>query len=704
MISEELPRWDLSNVYPGLESEEFKEAVSQLEAGLDELDGYLSVHGIERGGHMPVGGPAALATVLSGYLDRMNALLRTSDTLSSYVYSFFATDSYNTTARKLLSELEALEVRLERLEVLFRGWVGTASQEAELFQAALEVEGTAKEHTFYLKETARQSRYLMSTAEETLAAELSLSGSRAWERLQGVVSTQIRVPFEREGRVDELPITVLQNLRTDPDGAVRRRAYEAEMAAWERAREPLAACLNGVKGAVNTLNERRGRPDCLHRPLEQARINRETLEAMLGVMRDSFPAFRRYLRKKAELLGKDALPWWDLFAPMGRSERVFSWADARAFLLETFGSFSERLQALALRAFSERWIDAEPRDGKQGGAFCMDVLAVEESRVLCNFDGSLSQVTTLAHELGHAYHVECEAGRTPLQRRLPMTLAETASILVEMIVNDALLSRATDSGEELAIVEQFLIRAGQTVVDIYSRYLFEKEVFERRVKAELSADELCKMMLSAQQATYGDGLDGRYLNPYMWAWKPHYYHPELSFYNFPYAFGLLFSLGLYAIYQERGKSFLPEYDELLRRTGEGTSAKLAARFGIAVGPRRSGGILASSGQRGGPPPGARARAALQERREEHVARRRAGSCDGAIVRQARDRGGRGAVPRPVDQSTGDGACGLSTRAPCDTKRDPGKALETGRVRIRADARGRAQGYGPSHWGGQAFTP
>ncbi len=582
MSSEELPRWDLSNVYPGLESDEFKEAMTQVKAGLDELDGYLSSHGIERGGRVPAGGAPALASVLSGYLDRTNALLRTADTLDSYLYSFFATDSYNTTARRLLSELEALGVRLERQEVLFRGWVGTVSKEAELFQAALELEGPAKEHAFYLKETAQRSRYLMSTAEETLASELSLSGSRAWEKLQGIVSTQIKVPFEREGRVEELPITVLQNLRTDPDGEVRRRAYEAEMAVWERAREPLAACLNGVKGAVNTLNVRRGRTDCLHQPLEQARIDRETLEALLGVMHDSFPTFRRYFQKKAELLGKDALPWWDLFAPMGRSAKVYSWAGTRAFLLETFGNFSERLQALARRAFDERWIDAEPRDGKQGGAFCMSVLGVEESRVLCNFDGSLSQVTTLAHELGHGYHNECETGLPPLRRRVPMTLAETASILVEQIMSDALLSLTTDAEEERAILEQFLIRAGQTVVDIYSRYLFEKEVFERRVNAELSADELCEMMLRAQRATYGDGLDGRYLNPYMWAWKTHYYLPDLSFYNFPYAFGQLFSLGLYAIYQERGKSFLPEYDELLRSTGEGTSAELAARFGINI--------------------------------------------------------------------------------------------------------------------------
>jgi pepF/M3 family oligoendopeptidase len=582
MASEPLPHWDLSNVYPGLESDEFAQAVGRLRAGLDEMDGYLSSHQIARGGPLPAGGSPAVAVALGGYLDRMNALLHLYGTLGSYVYSFFSTDSYNAAARRILSELEALEVRLERQEVLFRGWVGTVAEQADLFQAALDQPGPVQEHAFYLNETARQSRYLMSTAEETLASELSLSGTRAWEKLQAVVTTQIKVPFERDGRVEELPITVIQNLNTDPDGEVRRRAFDAEMAAWQSQREPLAACLNGIKGAVNTLNRRRGRTDCLHQPLDQARIDRETLSAMLGAMADSFPAFRRYFRHKAALLGKEALPWWDLFAPVGRLGKRYTFAEARDLLLEQFGTFAERLLAMTRRAFDRHWIDAEPRDGKQGGAFCMDLPAVEESRVLCNFDGTLDQVLTIAHELGHAYHNDCQAGKLMLQRGTPMTLAETASILVETYVTEAALAQAADPQEELAILDKSLVTASQVIVDIYSRYLFEKEVFERRVDAELSADDFCDIMLRAQQATYGDGLDPRHLNPYMWAWKSHYYMGGLSFYNFPYAFGLLFGLGLYAVYQERGKAFLPDYEDLLRSTGEGMAADLAARFEIDI--------------------------------------------------------------------------------------------------------------------------
>ena len=590
------PHWDLSNVYPGLDSVELKQGMDQLQAKLDDLDDYLSAQQITRSATINTE-PAELAQIIAGYLDRMNAAMRLNGTLNSYLYSFVSTDSYNTVARRLMSELEAMAVRLERADVLFRGWIGVAAADRDRFEQALaqdltqpaaglshagQAQGDLQGHTFYLKEAAEQSRYLMSETEETLASELSLSGARAWEKLRGVVTSQLKIPFELDGQAKELPITVVQNFRTGADGELRRRAHEAELAGWASVREPLAACLNGIKGTVITLYKRRGRIDALHQALDQARLDRETLETMLAAMQSSFPVFRRYWQAKAKRLGKEALPWWDLSAPVGRLERRYSFAEAKDLILEQLYAFSERSGAFTRRAFDQSWIDAEPRAGKRGGAFCMRLPFVEESRVLCNFDGSLDQLITLAHELGHAYHNECQVGKMPLQRRTPMTLAETASIFNETIVTDAILAQAASPEEELGILETFLIGASQVIVDIYSRYLFEKEVFERRAKAELSADDFCDIMLRSQQETYGVGLDPRHLNPYMWAWKPHYYSAGLSFYNFPYAFGLLFGLGLYAVYQERGKAFLPEYDALLRSTGEGTAADLAARFGLDI--------------------------------------------------------------------------------------------------------------------------
>jgi pepF/M3 family oligoendopeptidase len=302
---------------------------------------------------------------------------------------------------------------------------------------------------------------------------------------------------------------------------------------------------------------------------------------MLQAAHASFPDFRRYLRAKARALGLPALAWYDLFAPVGRDEKSWDFDEARAFIVEQFGTYSPRLSGFAARAFQERWIDAEPRPGKRDGAFCMP-LRRDESRILANYMPSYDAVATLAHELGHGYHNFNLAGRTALQRETPMTLAETASIFCETIIKEAALRQAGEQ-EQIAILEASIQNACQVVVDITSRFLFERAVFERRCERELSVDELNELMLETQRQTYGDGLDSAVLHPYMWAVKGHYYRPGQAFYNFPYMFGLLFGLGLYARFQSDPETFRAGYDDLLSSTGLADAATLAARFGIDIG-------------------------------------------------------------------------------------------------------------------------
>jgi pepF/M3 family oligoendopeptidase len=568
----------MTTVYPALDSPEFKADFERLPGLVADLDEFttrcLQVD--------PAALPAAELASLTGELvDRFNAIQRLAFTLRAYLNGFTSVDSFNTDARRIESQLQVQAARLDELATRLRTWAGRIADRLPELSGLSE---TVRAHAFALQEAAERSHYQMSPAEESLAADLSLNGGRAWTKLQGNVTSQLAVDFELDGEVRKLAMTALINLRSHPDEDVRRRAYEAELETWPTVREPLAAAINGIKGEVITLNRRRGRPDALHSALELSRIDRETLDAMLSAMVDSFPAFRRYFRAKARRMGKEALAWWDLFAPAGKADRVYTWDETRQFVLDNFGSFSPDLVGLARRAFDERWIDAEPRRGKRGGAFCMGVPGVKQSRVMANFDGSLDQVSTVAHELGHAYHNHClyTAGKTILQSQTPMTLAETASIMCETIVQQAVLAQATNPEEELGILETSLTGDSQVIVDIYARFLFEREVFARREKAELSADELCEIMSWAQKESYGDGLDERYLQPYMWTWKPHYYMPGLSFYNFPYAFGLLFGVGLYAVYQQQGSAFVPDYQNLLASTGEDNAASLAARFGIDI--------------------------------------------------------------------------------------------------------------------------
>ncbi|MHB1119157.1 MAG: M3 family oligoendopeptidase [Bellilinea sp.] len=571
------PRWDLSNVYPGLESPQFSADIERWKSMLGDLEKRVS--GLES--LDASSDPALVTRQVNDLLTELNNTLLLGHTLSAYINSFVSTDSFNTFAMRKESEFERISVQANILNTRVKAWIGKI---APLLPQITAAPGPAQEHAFMLSETAEQSKFLMSPAEEALAAELNLSGANAWDKLQGTVTSQMTVDFELDGKVQKLSMPALINLRSHPDEDVRRRAYEAENAAWQSMKEPLAAALNGVKGTSVTLNKHRGRTDALHSALEINRIDRQTLDAMLTAMRESLPMFRRYFQAKARKLGKEKLAWWDLFAPGGKTSRTYTYDEARAFVLDNFAKFSPDLSDFARRAFDSGWIDAEQRSGKRGGAFCMSVPGVKESRVLLSFDGSLDVVSTLAHELGHAFHNDCmfKAGRTELQRTTPMTMAETASIMCETIVVEAVMEQAKDADELWAILEAALTGDSQVIVDIYSRFLFESEIFKRREQAELSADEFCEIMENAQKEAYGDGLDERYLQKWMWTWKPHYYSSYLAFYNFPYAFGLLFGTGLYAIYQQRGASFVPEYKALLASTGMGDAAALAARFGIDI--------------------------------------------------------------------------------------------------------------------------
>jgi oligoendopeptidase F len=568
-----LPHWDMSVVYPGLDSPEFEHDLAQALAQLNQTVALFDQLGIDKRAPAPFddavqGAFEQVATALNALLDRMV-------TLRNYIYAFVATDSRDNLAQARLSAFMQEMVKFSKLGTRFTAWVGGQDVETLIERSAL-----AREHAFLLRRARRQAKHLMSPAEEALAAELDVTGGTAWSRLHGNLTSQLMVPLEIGGEQKELPMSQLRNLAFEADRDLRRRAYEAEIGAWEKLGVPLAAALNSIKGQVNTLAERRGWASPLDAALFDNNIDRETLDAMMGAAREFFPDFRRYLRAKARLLGLEKLAWYDLFAPVGSAGRTWGYEDASDFIVEKFGQFSPRLSEFAARAFRENWIDAEPRAGKVGGAFCMR-LRKDESRILSNYKPTIESVLTLAHELGHGYHNLNLSSQTLLNQDTPMTLAETASIFCETVIRNAAMEGA-GRYEQLEILEAAVQGACQVVVDITSRFLFESTVFEGRTKRELSVVELNAAMLDAQKQTYGDGLDEAVLHPYMWAVKGHYYSSARSFYNYPYMFGLLFGLGLYAIYRRDPQGFTERYDALLASTGLADAATLAAGMGIDI--------------------------------------------------------------------------------------------------------------------------
>lgn len=563
-----LPHWSLDNLYPSLDSEELKRDLQKAREIGDALAAWN-----------PAG---SLETVLKEGLALHQEAALTVGSIGVYCFSFTSTDSYNQQAASIASSLDPVHIAISQAQVRLEKYLGSVPEEEwqGFWQSGTGVE--LRDFRFQLEEARQRARHLMSEKEELLAARLNQSGCDAWTRLHGLVTSRLTADFEIDGETRRLPVTAIRGYQASPDPAVRLRAQKTEEAAWKTVEDQVAACLNGVKGAAVTLSKARGYATPLDESLAKSRLDRETFDTMFAAMQRALPIFRRYFKSKAQKLGLPALRWCDLEAAVGDSSRRYSWEECREFLLRQFATFHPELRAMGERALDNRWIDAEPRDGKRGGAFCMPVQRIEESRVMANYSGSFDSVNCLAHELGHAFHNYCMRGLPALQRSVPMTLAETASIMNETVCANAAIREAKSAGEELYILDNLLNSVSGVIVDISSRFVFEEEIMRRREERELTAAEFCQIMTEAQKKIYGDGLDQSCLGPYMWTWKPHYYSAGFNFYNYPYAFGNLFALALYSLYLKEGQDFVPKYMHFLRTSGQAAPRELARTFGLDI--------------------------------------------------------------------------------------------------------------------------
>ena len=432
------------------------------------------------------------------------------------------------------------------------------------------------EYAFLLRNTKKNAVHLFSDEMEAMISRMNLSGGNAWGRLFDYLTSTLKVDYDGE----QITLPAVRNLANDPDGAVRKKAYEAELASYAKIEGSIAYALNNIKSQVRMLAQERGYDSALTMTLDQSNMKRETLDAMFGAMQEYLPVFHKYMRAKAEYLGyHNGLPWFEMLAPLGRNDKKYTLEEAKQCLLDSFGQFSKDMADMMERAFDEEWIDFYPREGKVGGAFCCEVSHAGQSRILANFNGSFDAVDTLAHELGHAYHGTQTCSHRILNRDYPMQVAETASTFNETHITCLAIAKATGE-EKLALLDNILMNTTQVICDIYSRFLFEDSVFNACEDRFLMPEDLKAMMLDAQKKAYGDGLDPEYMHPYMWACKGHYYSEALSYYNFPYAFGPMLAMGLYSMYLKEGEAFLPKYNKFLHATTVMSVEDTAAVVGI----------------------------------------------------------------------------------------------------------------------------
>ena len=547
--------WNLSVIYEGFEDPSYEKDLAELKEKAAVYAAYTAALADKD----PL---EALKTCIT--LEEEITLL--ANKLAEYAMLRQSADARDAQAGSQIGRIMAVVSSLAAPQAAFKDWASKLSNLMELVKG----DEVLWEYAFLFKNLAKSSKYLLSNQAEAVMAKMQLSGGNAWSDLHGYITSTVPVTY----RGKTINLSAVRNLAYDPDPQVRKDAYEAELACYDRIKDAAAFALNSIKLETLSDCELRGYESPLARTLDHSNMEKATLDAMLGAMDEYLPKFWQYLKAKGSALGHEkGLPWYDLFAPMGKSSTKLTTQEVKDFLVEQFEGFNPDEAKMIANAFDEEWIDFFPREGKAGGAFCAGVEAIGQSRILTNYDGAFGDVVTLAHELGHAWHNECIKEHRALNHDYSMPLAETASTFNECVVMASAISKAADDQEKLALIESQLQDATQIICDIYSRFRFERSVFEKRPDEFMHADTLCNLMTDAQKASYGDGLEEATLHPYMWVCKGHYYGS--TYYNFPYAFGGLFARGLYAQYEQEGEAFIPKYNKLLYTTPIATAEDVA---------------------------------------------------------------------------------------------------------------------------------
>ena len=595
MSENNIPRWNLNSLYPSLNSNEYKNDLAELEKTFSEIHELLNADKND------------FSQWLNNYINLLNKEVFLFKTLSAYAYIIYSTDTTNQVYMNNLNLMEKYESQSIQLSIRFSSILAENKNSLEEFYKKYPEK---KEYEYVLNEIIEEKNHQMSAKEEELASKMSHTGANAWSLLQEQIISNLQ---DENGKT----FNELRNDANEADPELRKSSWEKEIALLTQNRIAFAAALNNLKGEKITLNENRGWKEGIDNALFNSRLSKKTLDALIGAIEDSLPIWRKYFQAKAALLrasnstvSKSAgtkehpgIAFYDLFAPISEPKALgntdskesliskkWTFKEACDYVLKEYYSFSKNMGDFAKNAMENEWIDAQVRPGKVGGAYDEDFPKGHQSRILSNFTGTFSDIITLSHELGHAFHFSCMKDKAPVFFNYPMTLAETASTFAETIVKQDMIANSQDF-DQMRILDLDLTDTSQVLVDILCRYYFEESVFQARKSSELTADDFCRLMQEAQEKSYGNGLNdernednSNYTerHDYMWAVKSHYYITSLDFYNFPYAFGQLFAAGLYQRAKKEGPEFAKTYEELLSLTGNQSCEDLCKKAGFDI--------------------------------------------------------------------------------------------------------------------------
>ncbi|NLC92283.1 MAG: M3 family oligoendopeptidase [Treponema sp.] len=580
-----------------MDSDEYKKALKDYSSYMEELEQHLKI-AEEQTNKKDIDFPSWLDKYLTLFI-KFNDL---ETTLGAYAYIIYSTDTTNTDYLNNMSTIDEMGLRSGQISIRFNSIL---SKNKESLKNFYKIFPKYCDYEYILGRVIEDTEHQMSAAEENLASDLQRTGGNAWSRLHEQLISNMH---DENGKT----FNELRNDAYSADAKLRKSSWKKEVNLLQQNEIAFAASLNNLKGETVTLNKRRNWNEAIDRAIFSSKLNKETLNALICAIEESLPIWRDYLQTKAMILRKynstesktsgienhKGIAFYDLFAPLCNDcsydknsllSKDYTFEEAKEYILKEYYSFSKDMGDFAKQAFEKNWIDAKVHAGKVGGAYDQDFAKGHQSRILSNFTGAFSDIVTLAHELGHAYHFSCMKDKESIFYNYPMTLAETASTFAETIVKQDAIKSSVGS-DKINLIELDLQDTCQVLVDILCRFYFEQSVFEQRQKGELCSEDFCRLMREAQEKSYGNGLndeessDGKFLerHEYMWAVKSHYYSTDLDFYNFPYAFGQLFAAALYEKAKKEGPSFAKTYADLLSETGSMSCEDLCKKAGFDI--------------------------------------------------------------------------------------------------------------------------
>ncbi|MGB3260842.1 M3 family oligoendopeptidase [Paenisporosarcina sp.] len=546
--------WDLDVFFKGgSSSPELREHLNALTEKLDAFEKTLSTFEVPTG--------ESDAAKISSIIEETKQVAENLSQAGAVVGCYLAQDTTDKQANLLQGEIGSLGARFSSSMLVVQQQL---SKTEETVWTSLMNDEQLKEFAFVLNEWRDEAKELLSEKEEDMITALGVDGYHGWGQLYDLLVGDVKVRVTVDGEEKEFSVGQASNLSSHPDAQVRKESFEALEQAWTDKEEFFAKTLNHMAGFRLAVYKKRGWDSILKEPLQMNRMKQQTLDAMWGAITAHKAPFVEYLKRKAELVGADAMHWYDLDAPVTESTQKVSYQQGAEFILKHFGKFGPELEKFSRQAFEDEWIEAEDRPNKRPGGFCTGMPMSQQSRIFMTYSGTMSNVATLAHELGHAFHSYALRPVHWMNRQYAMGVAETASTFAEMIVADAAVKEATTADEKLALLEDKIQRSVAFFMNIHARFLFETRFYDERKKGIVSAARLNTLMEEAQREAFGDGLGE--VHPHFWASKLHFYITRVPFYNFPYTFGYLFSLSIYAKAIEEGSSFEEKYIALLQDT------------------------------------------------------------------------------------------------------------------------------------------